>query len=65
MVDYEPWLGNYTGTTVFNNTILGGFADVNPDNNSSYGMNSGHAIIKYVFLIVIRGLRLETDCCEK
>jgi hypothetical protein len=48
MVDYEPWLGNYTGTTVYNNTILGGFADVSP-NNSSYGINSGHAIIKYVF----------------
>jgi len=45
MVDYETWLGNYTGTTVYNNTILGGFADVNPG-NSSYGTNSGHAIIK-------------------
>ena len=47
MVDYETWLGNYTGTTVYNNTILGGFADVSPG-NSSYGTNSGHAIIKYV-----------------
>ena len=52
MVDYEPWLGNYTGTTVFNNTILGGFANENPD-NSSKGINAGHAIIKYVFLLLI------------
>jgi hypothetical protein len=47
MVDYEPWLGNYTGTTVYNNTILGGFA--NEDlNKSSDGLNAEHAIIKYV-----------------
>jgi parallel beta-helix repeat protein len=45
MVDYEPWSGNYTGTTVYNNTILGGFANENPD-NSSEGINAGHAIIK-------------------
>ena len=47
MVDYDPWLGNYTGTTVYNNTILGGFADVSPD-KSSNGINPWHAIIKYV-----------------
>ena len=47
MVDYEPWLGNYTGTVVYNNTILGGFA--NEDlNKSSDGLNAEHAIIKYV-----------------
>jgi len=45
MVEYEPWSGNYTDTTVFNNTILGGFANENPD-NSTKGINSGHAIIK-------------------
>ena len=49
MVDYEPWSGNYTGTTVYNNTILGGFANENPDKNSSKGINAEHAIIKYVF----------------
>ena len=49
MVDYEPWLGNYTGTAVYNNTILGGFANENPDNSSNKGINAGHAIIKYVF----------------
>ena len=59
MVDYDPWSGNYTGTTVYNNTILGGFANESP-NNSSKGSNAGNAIIKYVFLIVIRGLCLDT-----
>jgi hypothetical protein len=45
MVDYEPWSGNYTGTTVYNNTILGGFA--NEDlSSSSDGLNAEHAIIK-------------------
>lgn len=48
MVDYQPWSGNYTGTTVYNNTILGGFA--NEDlNHSPDGLNADHAIIKYVF----------------
>jgi len=46
MVDYEPWSGNYTGTTVYNNTILGGFANENPDKNNSKGINAEHAIIK-------------------
>jgi hypothetical protein len=27
MVDYDPWNGNYTGTTVYNNTIIGKFSD--------------------------------------
>jgi len=45
MVDYQPWSGNYTGTTVYNNTILGGFA--NEDlNHSPDGLNADHAIIK-------------------
>jgi len=45
MVDYQPWSGNYTGTTVYNNTILGGFA--NEDlGSSSDGLNAEHAIIK-------------------
>jgi hypothetical protein len=65
MVDYEPWLGNYKGTTVYNNTILGGFADENPD-NSTNGVNAGHAIIKYVFLLLLfKVLSQYTDFCEK
>ena len=62
MVDYEPWLGNYTGTTVYNNTILGGFANEDPD-NSSKGVNAEHAIIKYVSNCYSRSY-LNTDCCE-
>jgi hypothetical protein len=61
MVDYEPWSGNYTGTTVYNNTILGGFANENPD-NSSYGINTGHAIIKYVFFNCRSRSCLDSDC---
>jgi len=45
MVDYRPWAGNYTGTTVYNNTILGGFANEYL-NNSPDGLNAEHAIIK-------------------
>ena len=62
MVDYEPWLGNSTGTAVYNNTILGGFANEDPD-NSSKGINAAHAIIKYVFNCYSSSC-LDTDCCE-
>ena len=51
MVDYEPWSGNYTGTVVYNNTILGGFANENPDNTTD-GINAQHAIIKYVLITI-------------
>ena len=53
MVDYEPWLGNYTGTTVYNNTILGGFANENVTNGSK-GVNAEDAIIKYVLIVIPR-----------
>jgi parallel beta-helix repeat protein len=46
MVDYEPWLGNYTGTTVHNNTIFGGFANEKATNDSTEGINAEDAIIK-------------------
>jgi hypothetical protein len=49
MVDYEPWLGNYTGTTVHDNTIFGGFANEKATNDSTKGINAEDAIIKYVF----------------
>ena len=48
MVDYQPWSGNYTGTAVYNNTILGGFANEDLNHNPD-GLNADHAIIKYVF----------------
>ena len=59
MVDYEPWLGNYTGTTVYNNTILGGFANEDLD-KSSKGINAEDAIIKYVFNCYLMSC-LDTD----
>jgi len=45
LVDYDPWKGNYTGTIVRNNTILGGFATDEPDNDPK-GVNFEHAVIK-------------------
>ena len=52
MVDYEPWLGNYTGTSVYNNTILGGFANEKTANDSTKGINAEDAIIKYVVILI-------------
>lgn len=53
MVDYEPWLGDYTGTMVYNNTIYGGFANENPNpKNDSKGINAEDAIIKYVLMLI-------------
>jgi hypothetical protein len=49
MVDFLPWNGDYTGTIVQNNTIMGGFAansSTSPSQND--GENAGDAIIKSV-----------------
>jgi len=46
MVDYEPWLGNYTGTAVYNNTILGGFSNEQEQANETDGTNTDDVIIK-------------------
>jgi hypothetical protein len=46
MVDYHPWEGNYTGTVVRNNTIMGGFASNTPHGNASKGTNDEDAVIK-------------------
>ncbi|KAF8165709.1 hypothetical protein B0H34DRAFT_690211 [Crassisporium funariophilum] len=45
LVDYDPWNGDYTGTVVRDNTILGGFATDKPDNDAK-GNNFENAIIK-------------------
>ncbi|KAJ3505573.1 hypothetical protein NLJ89_g7342 [Agrocybe chaxingu] len=45
MVDYDPWGGDYTGTVVRDNLILGGFANDEPDDNAK-GNNLQNAIIK-------------------
>ena len=43
-----PWGGNYTGTVVWNNTIVGGFATDSKSATQNDGQNVDDAIIKYV-----------------
>ena len=47
MVDYDPWSGDFTGTVVRDNVILGGFA-TDPIDNNTKGNNFENAIIKQV-----------------
>jgi len=49
MVDYDPWDGNFRGTSVHNNTILGGSATGGPDEELR-GTDTHSAIIKLVFV---------------
>lgn len=49
MVDYDPWGGDYTGTIVRDNLILGGFATDEPDKDQK-GNNFKNAIIKWALL---------------
>ncbi|KAJ7771035.1 hypothetical protein DFH07DRAFT_804570 [Mycena maculata] len=46
MVDYLPWLGNYTNTVVHNNTILGGFATSAEEGSDTKGTDTYDAVIK-------------------
>ncbi|KAH9948810.1 hypothetical protein B0H21DRAFT_215485 [Amylocystis lapponica] len=46
MVDYLPWLGNYTNTIVRNNTIIGGLATGRPTGNETDGVDDEDVIIK-------------------
>ncbi|KAH9938100.1 uncharacterized protein B0H18DRAFT_965550 [Fomitopsis serialis] len=46
MVDYDPWAGNYTGTVVRNNLIMGGFATSEEEPGETHGVNSEDVIIK-------------------
>lgn len=47
LVDYDPWLGNYTNTIVRDNIIYGGFAtDVQDASTDPKGVNKEDAIIK-------------------
>lgn len=46
MVDINPWGGNYTGTVVRNNTIMGGFATTVDGDGDSKGDNNETAIMK-------------------
>ncbi|KAH9999978.1 hypothetical protein BJV77DRAFT_1058272 [Russula vinacea] len=46
MVDVVPWGGNYTGTVVRNNTIIGGFATDSRSASQNDGQNVDDVIIK-------------------
>jgi parallel beta-helix repeat protein len=48
MVDVEPWGGNFTGTIVRNNTIIGGFATDSESASQTDGQNVDDVIIKFV-----------------
>ena len=48
MVDVTPWGGNYTGTIVHNNTIIGGFATDSDSAHQTDGANVDDVIIKSV-----------------
>ena len=49
MVDFLPWKGNYTGTVVQNNIIMGGFAENSSISTSQVdGGNANRSIIKSV-----------------
>jgi hypothetical protein len=47
MVDYAPWSGNYSGTTVYNNTIMGAFSDdASPEVGQTDGTETHQIMIK-------------------
>lgn len=54
MVDVVPWGGNYTGTVVRNNTIIGGFATDSRSASQNDGQNVDDVIIKSVAFQYLR-----------
>lgn len=52
MVDYDPYSGDYTGTIVTNNTIVGGFSTETAQPGQTKGTNSEDAIIKSVVCLL-------------
>lgn len=46
-MDYEPFDGDYTGTVVRDNVILGGFATSTEEAGEVKGANQNDAITKY------------------
>lgn len=46
LVDYLPWNGNFNGTIVENNSIMGGFATNLTDPTDNEGKNADDAFIK-------------------
>ncbi|KAI0286460.1 hypothetical protein BC826DRAFT_917816, partial [Russula brevipes] len=45
MVNVAPWGGNYTGTVVQNNTIIGGFATDSKSASQTYGQSANNVVI--------------------
>ncbi len=48
MVDVTPWGGDYSGTVVRNNTIIGGFATDSDSATQTDGDNVDDVIVKSV-----------------
>ncbi|KAF8961109.1 hypothetical protein BDZ97DRAFT_1257674 [Flammula alnicola] len=46
LVDYDPWSGDFTGTVVHDNVILGGFATDGQNRTDAKGSNFEDAVIK-------------------
>lgn len=46
LVDYDPWNGNYSGTVVYDNTVIGGFATDSDSSHQTDGVNVDNVIIK-------------------
>lgn len=46
MVDYLPFSGDFSGTIVRNNTILGGFSTDTAEANETDGANTNDIVIK-------------------
>jgi hypothetical protein len=47
MVDHDPWLGDFDGTVVQQNNIIGGLATSSPTSpEDTKGTNNHNAIIK-------------------
>ncbi|KAI0286464.1 hypothetical protein BC826DRAFT_82245 [Russula brevipes] len=46
LVNVGPWGGNYTGTVVQNNTIIGGFATDSKSASQTYGQNANNLVMK-------------------
>lgn len=58
MVDYDAFLGNYSGVIVRNNTIRGGFATTPDQPGQSKGYNNETVIIKLISLTIFQSYLL-------
>lgn len=64
MVDVTPWGGDYSGTVVRNNLIVGGLADPTNGVEAETGTNEDSVILKYdldALLVVCRAVLMGND----